>query len=180
MSRAEDEVTTVVARHIKPGHEKQFESWMHRISAAVEKAPGFRGITVIAHKEEPLVRHIIYRFSDKQHLEQWEKSDTKHRFVEELKQHASQHYARATGMETWFTLHEHHLSAPPKWKMFLTAFSGVYIISVVARLLLTPHIGTWHLLATTAVYSAITVGILTWLYMPTITKLLRRWLYPEK
>jgi uncharacterized protein len=175
-----DEVTTFVARHIKPGKEKAFENWMHRISSAVAQQPGFRGITIIAPEENNAVRYILYKFSDSEHLQRWEKSATKKQFIKELRQYATQHYARASGMETWFTLHKHHLNAPPRWKMFLTALSGVYITSIIARILFTPYIGTWHLLLTTAIYSTITVGILTWFYMPTITKLLRRWLYPEQ
>ena len=176
----EREVTTTVARHIKPGKEKQFNNWMHRIASAVAKEPGFRGVSVISPDPDSPIRYVVYKFSDEEQLDRWEKSATKKAFLEELKQYASQHYARKTGLETWFTLHEHNLHAPPKWKMFLTAFSGVYIFSIIARLILTPHIGTWNLFITTAIYSAITVGILTWFYMPTVSRILRKWLYPEK
>jgi uncharacterized protein len=174
------EVTTIVARHINPGYEKQFENWMHRISAAVAKEPGFRGITVITPTKEENVRYVVYKFSDKKLLDNWERSDTKKKFITELKEYATQHYERATGLETWFTLHEHRLNAPPKWKMALSAFSGVFIISVIARLLFTRFTNNWNFYVTIAFYSAITVSALTWFYMPQLTKLLKHWLYPEK
>jgi uncharacterized protein len=172
-----EEVTTIVARHIKLGQESNFENWMHRMASAVATAKGFRGITVIAPEEDAQVRYIIYRFSDPHHLERWELSKTKNKLILELEHYATQHYHRATGMETWFRLN-HHLPTPPKWKMALTAFSGVFIVGIVSRAILTPYTKTWNTVYATALYGAITVAILTWFYMPLLTKVLRKWLYP--
>jgi uncharacterized protein len=174
----ETEVTTVVARHIIAGKEKQFDSWMHRIATAVETAPGFRSISVITPAKEANVRYVVYKFANKETLKKWEESEIKHNFLQELKNYATQHVERKSGLETWFTLKEHNLQAPPKWKMFIGAFSGVYIVSIIARSILTPHIGAWGLFITTVIYSAITVAILTWFYMPNFSKIFRKWLYP--
>jgi uncharacterized protein len=176
---SEQEVTIIVARHIKPGFEKKYQDWMHRVAKEIEKCPGFRGISMIAPTDEPDLWYLVYRFSDKKHLNKWQTSAIRKEFLAEVKTYTIQHYARATGLETWFALHDHP-NAPPRWKMALTSFSGVFIVGIVSRAILTPVTKTWNVVAATALYGGITVAVLTWFYMPHITRLLRRWLYPNQ
>jgi antibiotic biosynthesis monooxygenase (ABM) superfamily enzyme len=47
MSSKREEVTTIVNRRIKKGHELEYANWFGRITEAIRKAPGFReGVTV--------------------------------------------------------------------------------------------------------------------------------------
>jgi uncharacterized protein len=170
------EVTTIVARRIKPGYEAQYVDWLHRVSATIAKHPGFHGITIIASTEEPNLWYLVYRFADKKHLDAWQKSVVRQKFLKEIEPYATQHYERATGLETWFALHEHP-AAPPKWKMALTVFSGAFLIGVLSHVLLDRYTAGLPLTLEVALYSVITVVLLTWLYMPRISHLLREWLY---
>ena len=43
----ENEVTSVICRNIKPGHEKDFNQWLKRYLALQKSAPGYRSIAII-------------------------------------------------------------------------------------------------------------------------------------
>jgi antibiotic biosynthesis monooxygenase (ABM) superfamily enzyme len=84
-------------------------------------------------------------------------------------------------METWFTLPEYKavIEPPPKWKMAIVAFIAAYAISALSRSILPPFIGSWPLLIQAIVYTGILVVLLTFVTMPKLSLLLRRWLYSE-
>jgi uncharacterized protein len=62
----QNEVTTVICRKIKPGHEKDYNNWVRRYLTFERKAPGYLGTTIIVtgDSKSPL-RYIIRRFADK-------------------------------------------------------------------------------------------------------------------
>ncbi len=123
-------------------------------------------------------RYLIWRFANKAALDNWEKSDQRNRLVDEVENYSTQHYERATGMETWFALPRMKgVEAPPRWKMFVVTFLAAYVISFAARSLLTPFLGSWPLFATNLVYVGILVASLVFLALPGLSRLLRGWLY---
>jgi antibiotic biosynthesis monooxygenase (ABM) superfamily enzyme len=97
------EVTTIINRRIKPGHELEYANWFGRIVEAIKKAPGFRGITVIvpASKDSD-ARIILYRFADIPTKENWENSPERMELLSEVDEYATQSYDEAAGLETWF------------------------------------------------------------------------------
>jgi len=180
MSAHSDEATLVVSRRIKPGREKEYSDWLRRVIESANKFLGYRGVTTLAPQGfDSDVRYLIWRFDNSENLENWEKSDIRNRFVEEVKNYAEQHYEKASGMETWFSLPDmHKVVAPPKWKMFFVTLFAAYLVGVISRFLLTPLLGSWPLPLSTLLYSGILVGVLTYFAMPRLSRLLRRWLYP--
>jgi antibiotic biosynthesis monooxygenase (ABM) superfamily enzyme len=64
------EVTTVICRKIKPGHEKDYNDWVRRYLVLERKAPGYLGFTMIVPggSKSPL-RYIVRRFADKTTME---------------------------------------------------------------------------------------------------------------
>ncbi len=182
MPEAPDEGVLVVSRRIKPGREKEYAEWLQRIIGAASGFPGYRGVTTIAPAgPESDVRYLVWRFDSAKSLEAWESSETRNRLTDEVRSYSDQHYEKSSGMETWFSLPDvHRVVAPPRWKMFLATLLAVYPVSLAARYLLTPFLATWPLYATTAIYSSILVGVLTYFAMPKLSWLLRRWLYPTR
>jgi antibiotic biosynthesis monooxygenase (ABM) superfamily enzyme len=82
-------------------------------------------------------------------------------------------------METWFTLLDlKAIVAPPKWKMAIVAFIGAYCISSMAQYILSFFLGQNPLLFNLFMNIILVIG-LTYLAMPLLSRLLRRWLYPE-
>jgi uncharacterized protein len=174
------EVTTVITRHIKPGHDKEYAGWFGRILEAMKKFPGYRGATVVVPGgTDPDARIVLYRFADKTTMENWENSPERKKLLSEVENYSTQIYTKASGLETWFELpNTHSVVPPPKWKMAAVAFLAASAIAYVSRLILGPYLGTWPLAVTAPFYSAILVLVLTYFAMPNLTRVLKRWLYP--
>lgn len=174
------EVTTVVTRHIKPGRDKDYAEWFGRMIQAVKAFPGYRGITsVVPGGSDRDLRIVVYRFADRESMERWEASPERKKLLEEVENYATQVYNKATGLETWFELPNiHSIVPPPKWKMAIVTFFAASIVSYLSHLILGPYVGGLPLEITTLLFTAILVAALTYLLMPNLSRVLRRWLYP--
>jgi uncharacterized protein len=133
----QNEVTSVICRHIKVGYERDYENWLRRFMDLQRKAPGFRGITIIipGSSKSPM-RYIIRRFSDKTSMERWDNSKEALNLLEEVNNYSTRHYEHSTGLETWFTLpglKTLSQSPPPRWKMAIVIFFAAFAISSASR-----------------------------------------------
>jgi uncharacterized protein len=178
----QNEVTTVICRKIKSGHEKDYNDWIRRYLTLERTAPGYLGTTIIipGGSKSPL-RYIIRRFTDKATMERWDNSEESLRLLKEANDYSTRHYETSTGLETWFTLADLKTlsqSPPPRWKMAIVIFFAAYAISSVSRSILNPFIGQWPILDNAVIYTAILVVLLTYFALPIVNRLLRRWLYP--
>jgi uncharacterized protein len=175
------EVTAVITRNIKPGHEKDYDDWLRRYMILENKVHGYLGTTIIAPGgNNSSVRYIINRFSDKATMDAWESSVEALNLIEEANNYSTIHYTSATGLETWFSVPDlKAILPPPKWKMAIVAFIGAYCISLLASLILRSFLGLHPLLFNLFMTIVMVIG-LTYLAMPLLSRLLRRWLYPKK
>jgi uncharacterized protein len=124
---------------------------------------------------------LIWRFDNEKNLDNWEKSDVRKKFLDEVKNYAEQHYKKASGMETWFSLPDmHKIAAPPKWKMLLVTRLAAYLVSLVSHLLLAPFVSSWSVFLSVLIYATILVATLTYFAMPRLSQLLRKWLYEKQ
>ncbi|TMK76238.1 MAG: hypothetical protein E6G47_13720 [Actinobacteria bacterium] len=82
-----------------------------------------------------------------------------------------------TGLETWFALPDMPLPrrAPPRWKMALVTWLALLPQIIVLSYLIPPL--RLPFLAGTALSTALPVMMLTWVLMPSLTRLLYGWLY---
>jgi uncharacterized protein len=172
----------VISRNIKPGHEKDYDDWLQRYLTLERNAPGYIGATIIIPGGNSLaLRYIIIRFTDKSSMKAWENSPESLNLLEEVSNYSTRHYEAATGLETWFNLPDFKtvVAPPPRWKMIIVIFIAAYSISSISRSILNPFIGPWPLMASNVIYSTILVISFTYLAMPFLSRLLRRWLYPR-
>ena len=99
-----------------------------------------------------------------------------------MNDYTTRHYERATGLETWFSLprpkYEFAPPPPPRWKMAIVSFIGAYCISSVAQHILNLYPGQMPLLINLLMTVILVLG-LTYFAMPLLSRLFRRWLYPE-
>ena len=86
-------------------------------------------------------------------------------------------YRQLHGLEAWFRSPGH---PPPRWKMAVVTFLGVFPVVMVLSLTLGPAIRSWHFIASNAVFNACVVTLLTWVVMPAITRLLHGWLHADE
>ena len=175
-----NEVTAVITRNIKPGHEKEYDDWLRRYMIFENKVPGYLGTTIIAPGgKTSSLRYIINRFADKASMDKWESSAEARKLIVEANNYSTIHYTSATGLETWFSLPGlNAIVPPPKWKMAIVAFIGAYCISLLASFILRPFVGV-HPLLFHSLMTIIMVMGLTYFAMPLLSRLLRRWLYPN-
>ena len=178
----QNEVTTVICRKIRPGHEKNYNDWIRRYLTLERKAPGYLGTTIIipGGNKSPL-RYIIRRFAGKAAMKGWDNSEESLRLLKEANDYSTRYYETSTGLETWFTLpglKTLSQSPPSKWKMAIVIFFAAYAISSISRSILNPFIGQWPILGNAVIYTAILIVLLTYFALPIVNRLLRHWLYP--
>jgi uncharacterized protein len=164
----QNEVTTVICRRVRPGHEKDYNDWIRGYLTLERKAPGYLGTTIIipGGSKSPL-RYIIRRFVDKAAMERWDNSEESLRLLKEANDYSTRHYDTSTGLETWFTfpdLKTLSQSPPPRWKMAIVIFFAAYAIRPI--------------LGNAVIYTALLVVSLTYFALPIANRMLRHWLYP--
>jgi hypothetical protein len=87
---------------------------------------------------------------------------------------------RATGDSTAMSGHltSPQLPAAAKWKMAIATFVGAYIVTAIAiprELSWLPH--SWSFYEINIITNIIMATAMTWVILPGISRLLRRWLY---
>jgi len=85
-------------------------------------------------------------------------------------------YRQLHGLEAWFRSPH---NPPPRWKMAVATLLGVYPVSLLIGVVLSPTLRKLPLVLNLFVVSAIIVGLLTWVVMPFVTRLLHDWLNPQ-
>lgn len=84
-------------------------------------------------------------------------------------------YRQLHGLEAWFR----SPTPPPRWKMAVATFLGVFPVAMILNLVLGPTIKSWPFVLRNASFNACVVGLLTWVVMPVVTRLLHDWLHPQ-
>ena len=84
-------------------------------------------------------------------------------------------YRQLNGLEAWFR----SPGAPPRWKMALATLCGVYPTSLFLAFFVAPLIKDFPLPLRTLIIAGSMVGILTWVVMPQVTKMLKGWLHKQ-
>ena len=182
-----ESVTTVVRAHIKPDKESEYEQWLHGINEDATEFAGFQGSTILrpddkSHQHPEFV--VVVRFATYSDLRRWEHSPQFAEWQRRLQPLLVGDVAvdSLTGTETWFTLPGHTVVVPPpKYKaVVVAAFGAAPFVMVVIPLLvryldgLLPSIGI-------SIFILVVMSItMTWVTMPLLTRLARRWLYPTK
>jgi len=82
-------------------------------------------------------------------------------------------YRNLTGLEAWFR----SPNSPPRWKMAIATLSGVYPTSLFLSLTVGPLIQTLPMIIRILIIAICMVALLTWIVMPFVTCVLKRWLH---
>jgi antibiotic biosynthesis monooxygenase (ABM) superfamily enzyme len=65
---------------------------------------------------------------------------------------------------------------PPRYKLALVTWAGAYAVITLILDLLGPTMAGWPLMLRTLLISVLMVTTLTWIVLPTLTRLFRAWL----
>ncbi len=175
---ADHPVTVVVSRTVRPGAEQQFERWADTAIAAARRRAGFLGASVLRPGRSDGDHHLVYRFDSPRSLAAWEESAERAALLEQLAPVVLADRAqRVTGLETWFELpNRPGLPAPPRWKMALLTLVAVLPLQIAFAVVVGPHLH--EVVLRSVVLAVALVSLMTWVVMPRLTSVARRWLYP--
>jgi len=88
-----------------------------------------------------------------------------------------------TGLETWFKLPGANvptMKPPPRWKMWLVSLMAVYPLVLAFQALVVPRVAGLPLPLRALMFPLVLLTLMTFVVMPVVTRLLRRWLGPRK
>jgi hypothetical protein len=175
------QVTAVISHLVKPGREQGYEEWFHGIATDARKFEGHLGVSTIRPRDHAHPEYVvILRFDGYDNLKAWLESDVRRDWIERLQPliEKPESIQTLTGLETWFSLPDQSFQAPPpRYKMALVTWLGVFLTLAVVSRLLAPLLSGLPVLINQLITTGLVVAILTYLLMPRLTKLFRQWLY---
>lgn len=175
-------VTKIVDRIPKPGMEQALEDAIRELTQASMHFPGHLGLTVLRPSlpSQPGFR-LVYKFDSCEHLRAWEESAEQHRLVESANRftQGEPRYKTLSGLEAWFTLPSSAVAHPPKGRMTVVSWIGIFPLVYGYGLAVDRVVpqDTPFILRVLAV-TALVVPTMSYLVGPQLTRLFRKWLFP--
>ncbi|KAB7623325.1 antibiotic biosynthesis monooxygenase [Alkalilimnicola sp. S0819] len=180
----EGPITVAVSRKVRPGREAEYEDWVKGVTDAALEFPGHLGVNVLRPGPSTDNEYvIIYRFDSYAHARAWDESAERAEFTARLEPlvEGDTKVKRVTGLEFWFDLPTVPAGAKPpsKHKMALVLAVVVFTMLLLLNLLFNqiPLLARMHWIPRLAVVVVLQIGLLTYLVMPQVTRLLKPWLY---
>ena len=175
-------VTVSIARRAMPGREADYEEWISRVTAMVSHWPGYQGVSVLRPAAATDYAYVtIYRFANWEQCHAFEKSDERAGMLTELDGmvESEGEIKKVTGLEFWFDLPEVPAQARPSLhKMALVVTVVAYGVVMGLNLALGPLVAAYPAWLKALVMVSAQVVLMTYVFMPQATRLLRRWLFP--
>lgn len=177
-------VTVYISRKVRPGCESQFETVMRELLRAACDAPGHMGASVFrptdaAHPEY----RVVFKFDRMSTLQAWEDSPERHDYLARMEDLlvAPSHRTHVTGLEAWFTLPGQEAPRlPSRHRVALVTWLGVYLVGLIFAVTLNPRIALLPVLLRVLIHSSLFVPIMLYGVLPRLTRLFRRFLYPDE
>ncbi|NWF69381.1 MAG: antibiotic biosynthesis monooxygenase [Chloroflexi bacterium] len=173
-------VTIIVSRVVKPGRAAEFEEWAHGISQAALAFEGHMGVHVIRPAAHAARREyaLIFRFDTYDNLRRWAQSEVRRDWLKRVEPliMGEPQTNIVSGMEFWFTMPDQP-QPPPRYKMALVSWLAITPLSHFVPPLLAPLLGDAAPLLRTMLVAAVLIGLMTYVVMPFMTRLFRRWLF---
>lgn len=177
-------VTVTISRHVKPGHELEFEALVSAVSHEANHFTGHLGTNLFRPDGKNNHEYrIIYKFDCMSHFHAWQTSDIRANYykkIDALLTDPPQIHV-LTGLETWFKLPNYQgaLVPPPRYKMAIVSWIAIYPLVIVILNVLAPFLSSLSIPARAAIITLIAIPSMTYVIMPRMTQLFSRWLYPE-
>ncbi len=182
MSTPTQPVTAVVRRRIKPGSEDVFETLMQQFVGCVVSQPGHLGIHVVRTAGSRDYT-VFDRFATMEDRRRFTDSAEYARWMERLGEVSVERpmVDEIEGLALWFTLPNEPGHQPPsKMKVFLLTVLDVYPLSIALVTMIRPLTPLWPPLLRELLIAILTVAALTWVVMPNLSRLFRKWLSPSQ
>lgn len=175
-------VTVIVTRKAKKERIKEFEEWMDGVVHEAMKFEGHMGVNII-RPSDPSVNPeyvIIFRFNSYDNLAKWENSEIRNQWIKKSKDltEGEPLVEKQTGLEFWFTPRSSGAvaPAPPRYKMAIVVTAIIFVLINTLIPLIRQVTAELPIVVSTLVGTAIMVLLMTYVVMPSVTRVLRPWL----
>lgn len=182
---AKHAVMMLVSRRVKTGHEAEFERVMEQFIDTAVQFPGCLGGQLVHPGDEVDIDddlyHAVLAFTDPENLRAWQNSPER---LLGLAAAAAYIEGQAvvrevSGLAHWFQAATPRQVAPPRWKVAVVTWFGIFPTVYLLFVLLGGVLGSWPLLARIALLTVLVVTLMTWVVAPQLTRLFKPWLYPS-
>src|SRR6266508_3800303 len=165
-----------ITRHVRPGREAEFQHALREFFQTSFSHGGVLGAYMLVPPPGSESREfgILRTFHDGKERDAFYESPMFKAWEERARTltEGEPVYRQLHGLEAWFRSPHH---PPPRWKMAAATLLGVYPVSLLIGVGLSPALNQLPLVLNLFVVSAIIVGLLTWVVMPFVTRLLHGW-----
>lgn len=176
-------VTVSIARSVQPGYHRQFAAWAHAGQELAREWPGYLGSGWVRTSPESDEWHVMYRFSNIDTLKEWDNSHERKWWIDScgdlMEMTRVEH---RTGIEGWFdqpgdvSVTVPETVVPPRWKQAVGIFLPFFPLSLLANIFLRPLTEDWPLVLAVLLNVCVLTPVMTYLFLPLSTRLLRPWL----
>lgn len=174
-------VTLAVQHEVSPVRRSAFGPIVREMAKAAAECPGY----VAAQVTEPETSdgttwHVSVGFEDEASLAAWRATPEWARLSKEAEALTlgAPRVEQVNGLESWFQLPSRSGTAPPpKWKTAIVSGIGIYPLLLILPSAMAPIgqiLPSW---LATAIGVALMSPLITWVVMPTVTRIFRGWLY---
>lgn len=172
-------IHVAITRRVRPGCETEFQQALRDFFQSSFAHGGVLGATMIVPPPGSNSQEfgILRTFANERERDDFYKSPlfkAWQKKCEPLTETNSWTHRPLHGLEAWFRSPHH---PPPRWKMAVATFLGVFPVATALGILLGPTIRSWHFLLGNALFNACVVVLLTWIVMPLVTRALHPWLH---
>jgi antibiotic biosynthesis monooxygenase (ABM) superfamily enzyme len=169
-----------ITRRVRPGCETEFQQALREFLQASFAHGGVQGASMLTPPPGSDTREygILRTFTNEREREAFYDSpmfkawEARARTLTE----GEPVYRQLHGLEAWFRSSH---TPPPRWKMAVATFLGVFPVAMILNVTLGPVIRSWHFLLSNAVFNVCVIALLTWVVMPIVTRFLHGWLNPQ-
>lgn len=181
-------VTVLVTRRVAPQGVAGFETAMAGMIEAATHFPGHLGGHLggqlvrpgeAGGGDEPLLYHVVFAFDNEAHLAAWQDSPERARWLAQVAPHTvgAQEMRRVSGLDYWFAPAGSTTKAPPRWKVAIVTWLGIFPTVLLLFLTVAPLLADWPLVPRTMVITVLVVVLMTWVVAPRLTRWLAGWLH---
>lgn len=179
-----EDVASLIIRHeVRPKEKSAYESWLRHIAAEAQRFAGHMGVNIIRPADASGRYTIVLRFDSTAHLDSWLESETRKRFIDEVRPALINEEALElhTGLEYWFTPPvARKLQARP-FRQFLITLSAIFPLTVVIPWVLRALFEQVPLLGrpiiSNFILAVVIVYLMVYVIMPRYTRLVAKWLF---
>ncbi|KAA0874950.1 antibiotic biosynthesis monooxygenase [Nitrincola tapanii] len=181
---AQEPVTVVISRRVKPGCETEFEQLSTEMTETAAQFPGYLGANLFrpASKDDPEYR-IVFKFRSQAELSQWQEAPKRLALLDKFEDLLIEpsKVEITSGIITWFTLPAQNPVQPPaKWKMTFVSWLALYPTVTLIFFLIADLLAPLPLPLRTMIITAIVMVLMSYVLMPRFTRWFAFWLFPKK